>query len=112
MKVRESPICQNPRCHKPMIGKRSDTKFCSNRCRAAVKQNDQEAQEEVWISSACRFPKQQQAEIALGDRAHRHPVPGKRPEWSGYCVVPDRCGCTREGCHGPGEFAAMVEVTR
>jgi len=56
----------------------------------------QEADQEFFVSSACRFPAQQQAEILPSDRGHRHPYRGPRPQWSGYCVV-ESCACP---CHG------------
>jgi len=92
-----------------MLNKRSDAKFCSPACRAAVKAAEKAETPDLWISSACRYPYQQQAEIADGDRLHRHPAKGRRPDWSGYCVLPDRCGCDTEGCHGVGEFAEPLE---
>ena len=48
-----------------------------------------------WISHACQYPADQQAEILESHRGHRHPWDGRRPEWSGYCVI-DTCNCT---CH-------------
>src|SRR6266849_4304179 len=89
--------CQNPKCRKSLAGRRSDTKFCSPACRFQVKQAERPPEEEVvFISSACRFPRQQQAEIVLADQAVRHPFSGPRPEFSGYCVVSGSCECK---CH-------------
>jgi hypothetical protein len=106
----DAPRCTNPKCNKPMIGRRKNTLVCSPACRYAVKQSErEEAGPELWISSACKYPAQQQAEIARGDRGHRHPYTGKRPEWSGYCVMADRCGCDKAGCHGIGENAEPLE---
>jgi hypothetical protein len=93
--------CQNSQCRKKLIGKRSDAKFCSPRCRSLVAAAEKPKDDrEVFISQACRFPRQPQAEIVKADRKHRHPVTGKRPEFSGYCVVADRCECKVAGCHG------------
>jgi hypothetical protein len=50
---------------------------------------------ERFISHACKYPAEPQAEIMRGHRGRRHPFEGSRPEWSGYCV-PNRCNCK---CH-------------
>jgi hypothetical protein len=56
-------------------------------------------EDENWISHACQFPADQQAQIVPRDRGRRHPHDGIRPEWSGYCVIGD-CNCT---CHEADE---------
>lgn len=48
-----------------------------------------------FVSHACSSPKEPQAEIAPGDQGRRHPYNGRRPMYSGYCVVLD-CACK---CH-------------
>jgi len=101
----EVPICQNPACHKPMLNKRKDAKYCSPRCRAEVKAAEAAEQPNLWTSAACRYPNQQQAEIVVTGNTFRHPFGGKRPEWSGYCTMASKCGCDKDGCHGVGEFA-------
>jgi hypothetical protein len=51
-----------------------------------------------FISFACMYPAERQAQILSCDRSRRHPYGGKRPEWSGYCVI-GSCACE---CHrGP-----------
>jgi hypothetical protein len=90
--------CLNLKCRKSLADRRSDAKFCNANCRNAAQAAEKpESDEVIFISSACRFPRQGQAEIIPEDRGSRHPVPGSRPEFSGYCVVADRCECK---CHG------------
>lgn len=49
-------------------------------------------------SHACENPTAQQAGLLPSDltRSARHPHIGWRPEWSGYCRVPEDCPCS---CH-------------
>lgn len=92
----EEHRCVNDGCRKLLTGRRKNTKFCSPRCRDAVKAKEREEAPEQWISQACRYPAQQQAELVRSDMRHRHPYAGKRPHrYSGYCVIP-RCECK---CH-------------
>jgi hypothetical protein len=97
--------CQNPKCQKLLTGRRADTKYCNPSCRyqavnTAVDENGNE--HEIWISSGCRYPRQQQAEIVPGDQGRRHPYSGSRPEWSGYCVI-KTCECP---CHPENKVSA------
>lgn len=92
----EERRCENEGCRKPMNGRRKDARFCSIGCRNAVKAKEREEAPEVWISQACRYPTQQQAELVRSDMRHRHPYSGRRlHRYSGYCVI-RRCECK---CH-------------
>jgi hypothetical protein len=98
MAATEIRRCQNEACRKPLTHRRKDAKYCRPACRAAVKAKEKENEEgeEPWISQACRYPVQQQAELVRRDMRHRHPHKGRRPHrYSGYCVIPD-CECK---CH-------------
>ncbi len=105
MTTNEEHRCQNPRCRKPLTGRRSDTLFCSTKCRTQVKSAEKtdEGSAEVWVCNACKHPEHQQADIVMTAKVVRHPLAGRRPEFSGYCVLGDRCGCDK--CH-----PALVEV--
>lgn len=95
--ITEEHRCQNPKCRKSLAHRRSDTKFCGPKCRPQGQSaSTDETGREDFISLACKFPKQPQAEIVRRDRRVRHPHAGPRPENSGYCVVADRCACK---CH-------------
>ena len=91
----EVPICQNPRCGKPMLRKRRDAKFCSAHCRNEARQIKLAELPDLWVCQACHYPKQPQAEIVMTEDVLRHPYNGKRPEYSGWCVVK---GCQCETC--------------
>lgn len=53
------------------------------------------ADNKPWVSYGCQHPTEMQAPVLESHRHRRHPYRGRRPEWSGYCVV-ESCACT---CH-------------
>ena len=60
-----------------------------------------------FVSHACEFPADQQAELIRAHMTRRHPWVAARPTYSGYCMPQLPCECE---CHQaqPGELAGEV----